>query len=270
MVKYKPRAGVGAKATVLTRMIYPRREVEDKKHKSTIVLIAEESRKINRKDQPCYTFTIQDEPDAFHYAIVRYVHVHEEGEEAQVFDKSFPGPPEVDHSLEKKLKWRKSRAKQILYGFLMDGTVPAEEKDANGNITMSLEDIYMLDIEFSYYDFDKFHDRLKRLRAKIVELDNRADDDLEAFKNYKKSHEPSLFSHKGYVQWQGSTAQEFLWEDLPAYLKDPNSKPKDLWLSRTEYRDEFPLDAFRDKIKQEIRTDKYIRTRQARSRGENV
>jgi hypothetical protein len=90
------------------------------------------------------------------------------------------------------------------------------------------------------------------LRAKIKELDFRADEDLEAFRTYKRNHKPSLFSHKGYVQWQGSTAQELLWDDLDAYQKDSNQKPKDLWMSRKEYCDEFPLDAFRDKIKQEF------------------
>ena len=119
-------------------------------------------------------------------------------------------------------------------------------------------------------DFDKFEGRLKRLRDKIAELDNRADDDLAAFNNYKKNHKPALFSHKGYTQWQGSMAQELLWDDLDAYLEDDTRKPKDLWMSRPQYRNEFPLGAFRDKIKQEIRTAKYLRTREARGRGEKV
>ena len=80
----------------------------------------------------------------------------------------------------------------------------------------------------------------------------------------------SLLSHKGYIQWQGSTAQELLWDDLDAYLKDPTKKPKDLWLSRDEYKYSFPLEAFRDKIKQEICTEKYLATRRARADGLNV
>jgi hypothetical protein len=135
---------------------------------------------------------------------------------------------------------------------------------------MPLEDIYLLDLEFGKYDFKMFKVRLNRLRAKTKELDSRADEDLEAFRRYKENHRPSLFSHKGYVQWQGSTAQELLWDDLDAYLKDPNKKPKDLWQSRKEFKDEFPLDAFRDKIKQEIRTEKYLKTRKARDDGKKV
>ena len=257
--KYKPRAGIGAKARILTRMIYPRRKVDDPKHESVVVLIAEETKTINGKDQPCFTFSIDGEVC---HAIQRYVHVFEEGEGANIFDKDLPGPPEEDLMLENKVKWRKSEAKRILYDFLMDGTAPMEGG--------SLEDIYSLHEEFAKYDFDKFEGRLNRLRDKIKEMDNRADDDLAAFENYKKNHPPALFSHKGYIQWQGSTAQELLWDDLDAYLKDPTKKPKDLWMSRPEYRDDFPLDAFRDKIKQEIRTEKYIRTIRARAHGEKV
>jgi hypothetical protein len=266
----KMRAGTGAKATVLTKMIYPRQS--DPNGKSTVVLIAEETKTINKKQQPCYTFRVEG-ADTICYAIQRYVHVFEEGDHNKLFDPNEPPPrqrrskkkkEQQQQSKEKKKnKWRKSKAKQILYEMLLDGTVPMEN-------TMPLEDIYLLDEEFDNFDFDKFKGRLDRLKKKIRELDSRADEDLEAFRIYKRNHKPSLFSHKGYIQWQGSTAQELLWDDLDAYLKDPNKKPKDLWMSRKEYHDEFPLDAFRDKIKQEIRTQKYIRTREARDRGEKT
>ena len=135
---------------------------------------------------------------------------------------------------------------------------------------MPLENIFILSDEFKKYSFEKFGARLKALREKVQDLNNRADNDFIAFQNYKAHNKPALFSHKGYIQWQGSTAQELLWDDLPEYMNNPERKPKDLWLSRPEYRDEFPLHAFRDKIKQEIRTEKYLRTREARANGENV
>jgi len=115
----------------------------------------------------------------------------------------------------------------------------------------------------------KIQNRLNRLRDKVLDLNKRADDDLEAFKNYKKNHKPSLFSQKGYIQWhwQGSTAQELLLDDLEDYIKNPDMKPFDLlWNSRDEYKNEFPLDAFADKIKQEIRTAKYLKTLRERSK----
>lgn len=194
----------------------------------------------------------------------------EEGNEKDIFDPTLPAPPKDAALMEEKVKWKRSNAKKLLYEFLLDGTVPTEAKDKDGNVSMSIEDIYSLHEEFAKYRFDMFGGRLKRLRDKITELDGRAEQDLDAFNNYKSNHKPSLFSHKGFIQWQGSTSQELLREDLPTYLENPDSKPKTLWLSRKEYRDEFPLDVFRDKIKQEIRTEKYLRTREARARGDNV
>jgi hypothetical protein len=267
--KYTPRAGEGAKAKVLTKMIYPRRYLQDPKHQSVVVLIAEEEMLVNRKQQKCYTFTIdggEEEDGAMCYAIQRYVHVFEEGDTAKLFNPSLPGPnDQIFQKTKKEAKWRKSKTKKLLYDFLMDGTVPMEEDGS-----MMIEDIYALEEEFAEFELDKFKAGLSRLRKKIKELESRADKDLEAFRNYKKNHKPALFSHKGYIQWQGSTAQELLWDDLDAYLKDPTQKPKKLWLSRDEYKYFFPLEAFRDKIKQEIRTEKYIQTRRARDNGQNV
>jgi hypothetical protein len=161
------------------------------------------------------------------------------------------------------VKWRKSEAKKIVYNALMDGVIPL--KDTSFKV-MSLEYVYSIDPEFALYDFKKFKDRVNRIRKKILELDKRAEDDLAAFKNYKDNHEPSILSHKGYVQWQGSSAQEFLWEDLDAYIKDPGMKPKDLWQTCPEHRKEFPLKTFADKIKQEIRTAKYLHTLKERGK----
>jgi hypothetical protein len=259
---YEPRAGEGAKAIILTKMIYPRRRAKNATAHSTVTLIAEKNININRKVQRCYTFYVEDVEIC--YAIKRYVHVFEEGDKSKIFDLTLPGPESKEQ--EKKIPtWRKSKAKRLLYQLLMDGTVPIEDDPS-----IPLEDIYCLDLEFGNYDFKKFKVRLNRLREKAKELDSRASEDLEAFRRYKANHKPSLFSHKGYIQWQGSTAQELLWDDLDAYLKDRTKKPKDLWQSRKEYRDEFPLDAFRDKIKQEIRTEKYLRTRKAREEGKKV
>ena len=255
MKRHKLRAGKGAKAKVLTKMIYPRRPVDDPKQESIVVLASEEEMEVNRRKQQCYTFQVNGGDSDVCYAIKRYVHVFEEGDEAKLFDTNLPGPDRQAQPTKKgkEEKWKKSKAKQRLFELLMDGTIPME-KDG----TMTYEDIYLLDEEFGKFQYEQFKGHVNRMRAKIKELDNRAADDLEAFRNFKRNHKPSLFSHKGYIQWQGSTAQELLWDDLDAYLNDPTKKPKDLWLSRKEYRDEFPLEAFRDKIKQEIRTEKYI------------
>ena len=40
------------------------------------------------------------------------------------------------------------------------------------------------------------------------------------------------------------------------------------WLTRSEFYDEFPLQVFRDKIRQEIRTSKYVYTMKVRGKTE--
>jgi len=260
MVKRKLRAGVGAKASILTKFIHPKQQNGDATHRSNVILISKEERKVNRKNQVCYTFCM-DGDDRVMYAVERYFKILEEGNKEGYFVPLNPAEEAAQKEAkvfkEPKTKWRKSKAKMILYEALLDSTVPLDDKRFEA---MSLEDIYSIDPELSLYDFAKFKDRLNRLRDKVMALDKRADEDLAAFQNYKKNHSPSLFSHKGYIQWQGSSAQEYLWEDLDAYMKDPNMKPSDLWKSRPEYMNEFPLQAFSDKIKQEIRTAKYLKT----------
>lgn len=146
-----------------------------------------------------------------------------------------------------------------MYDFLRDGTIPLVQTDIHGNETMSIDEILNLDEEFSLYDPDKFKLRLRSLRKKILELDDRAADDRKAFDVYNKNHHVSHFSHKGYIQWQGSDAQELLWDDIDDGKMETMTKTQ-LWESRTEYKDKFPLDAFRKKVEQEIRTSKYVRT----------
>jgi hypothetical protein len=45
---------------------------------------------------------------------------------------------------EPKIKWKKSRAKQLLYNAIKEGRVPLEAKDSNNKSTMPLKDIYNL------------------------------------------------------------------------------------------------------------------------------
>lgn len=267
MARKKLRPGVGANASILTRFIHPRLENPDRQHRSQVVLSGREDIVVNRKLQQCFLFSLDGVDGTFH-AVAKHFKILNEGPRDSFFDPA--DPEESGPFKEPKIKWRKSRAKKLLYNDLLDGVVPMEQQDANGNETMSIEDIYMIHEEFLLYDFDKFKNRLKALRKKILELNDRSAEDEQAFENYKANHQPSLFSHKGYAQYQGSTTQELLLDDLDAFMNDPTMKPKDLWMSRKEYMREFPLDAFRDKIYQEIRTAKYIRTLKARSEGQDV
>ena len=83
--------------------------------------------------------------------------------------------------------------------------------------------------------------------------------DIEAFDNYRRNHQPSLFSHHGYPEWQRTEAQRLLKIDLEAKKQDTISK-MDLWDMKPEFYEHFPLKVFRDKINQEIWTAKYLQT----------
>jgi hypothetical protein len=61
------------------------------------------------------------------------------------------------------------------------------------------------------------------------------------------------------IQWQGSDAQELLQQDMEKGVHKKMGK-KDLWGSRKEYYENFPLDIFRSKVYQETRTAKYVYT----------
>ena len=158
---------------------------------------------------------------------------------------------------EPKIKWKKSKARALLYQDIRDGSVPIDNPRAGGG--MALKEVYALRIEFQEYNYSKFSARLASLRKVIADADNRAEADQAAFENFKANHPVSLFSYKGYIQWQGSEAQESLLEDMEAGLHQSMGK-KALWEHRNEYYENFPLNAFRDFVYQEVRTSKYLHT----------
>jgi hypothetical protein len=160
---------------------------------------------------------------------------------------------------EPKIKWGNSQARELLYSDLREGRIPSDAKDANGQSTMQLREIYVMRSEYAEYAYQKFSSRLSTLRKILKKNNGRAEADQAAFDQYKSNHEISYFSHKGYIQWQGSDAQEFLLQDLEEGLHNVMRK-KELWLSRPEYHTTFPLAAFRDFVYQEIRTAKYLHT----------
>ena len=225
MVKKKLFAGVGAKCSILTKFLHPKQQNFAKDHRSDVVLIGEEKRIVNRKEQECYRCKRVGEHDTMH-AVKKHFKVLEEGEPGGIFDKAQAAERQAERrqkgstsEKENKIKWKKSEAKKLLYNLILEGVVPRTAKDENGRPRKpGVQEIFLMELEFSKYNYEKFPSRLAALRKKIQELDNRAREDLLAFENYKKNHKPSLFSHKGYIQWQGSTAQELLDDDIEAGL----------------------------------------------------
>jgi hypothetical protein len=163
MVKEKKLcAGVGAKCSVITKFVHPKKTGLEDGHRTTCILKEMRAFRVNRKEQQCYVF---EENNIQYHAVMRYFKVLEEGEEEGFF---FPAEAEARKIKEgnqgtfkePKVKWQKSKAKRILYDFLRDGTVTSVQAEP-------IEEILKLHEEFSLYDPDKFKSRLRFLRKRF-------------------------------------------------------------------------------------------------------
>lgn len=255
MAKTKLRPGKGAIGLVLIRFIVPQQPLDDKNDRCGVVLI---DRFLNDKKKLCYNFTYDGDDDggAPMHAPAHYVKILEEGDITEMFDAPTgpgPGAGEAPPS-EPKVKWKNSVARSILYKDLKKGIVPLV---ADGSLR--LKDIYAMHPEYAEYSYQKFSSRLSSIRKSVLEKNKRAESDKIALAAYVANHPVSLFTHRGFEEWQGSMAQTLLLEDLSNQLHLTLGK-KELYGLRPEYYEEFPYAVFRAKFKQEIKTGKYLHT----------
>jgi hypothetical protein len=215
--KVKLFPGIGAKCTVLTRFIHPRVVPDDQNHRTTVVLMEKEQKKVNQRQQECFVFRCLDGPSSNNicYCVKSHLTVTEEGDRVAFFYPEDVAAAEYRDEqanfVEPKITWRNSKAKQLLHDAIVDGRIPEED---NGDEIMGIEETYFLFPELSLYSYAKFPDRLARVRAEIKHNKNRAIDDLVAFELYMSNHEVSYLSRKGYIQWKGSNAQDLLLDDI--------------------------------------------------------
>jgi hypothetical protein len=240
----KLRAGVGARATILTKFIKPPQPVPFPDHRSDVVILG----KVENTYTLCHAVdnhfgNINAETLR---ATCRYVKVISEGDSSLLFGNDEPAIP-----------WGQSEAKKLLLQDIMKGDVPLLPKYEDGTMSMDPKDIYSMRPQYAEYHYAAFSDRLRGLRTTAANLMEAAQADQEAFDLYVRNHPISYHSHKGYIQWQGSESQRLLKEDIKNGVLDRYRK-KELWQSRPEYYDEIPLKEFRDKIAQELSTARYL------------
>lgn len=168
---------------------------------------------------------------------------------------------------EPKIKWKKSQARALLYNDVLEGRVPLDPVDYQGRSTMKLEEIFRMHTEYQLYDRKKFSRRLSSIRDVVRDLKNRKEIDEDAFNVYRRNHLPSLTSSKGYPEWQGSNAQTLVCQDLENEVNKGKTM-SEFWLSRPEYYENYPLAPFKHKVRQEIRTAKYIHTCETREQNQ--
>jgi hypothetical protein len=168
---------------------------------------------------------------------------------------------------EPKIKWKKSRAKQLLYNAIKEGRVPLEAKDSNNKSTMPLKDIYNLHpTELSKYHYSKLSSRISSLRKTIKECNGRAVFDQEAFDNFIARYPVSQFSHKGYIQWQGSDAQEKFNKLMEKGELPIGFDKEKVYSTYGVFFTNFTLPVFREKVYQELGTAKYLHTLEIRGK----
>ena len=90
----KLRAGVGASCSVLIRFLHPSLEVRAKilnftssQRLENLLLVREEQKLVNHKNQGCFIFRHDDFPNVELYATTRYAKVVKEGAEVGLFNK---------------------------------------------------------------------------------------------------------------------------------------------------------------------------------------
>jgi hypothetical protein len=173
---------------------------------------------------------------------------------------------------EPEIGWAKSRATKLLYMDVKTGIVPSDAI-VDRKRTTDNNHVFIMHEEYASWSYKKFSSRLAGIRRIIKSKNGRAEDDQKAFDKFFENNEVSTMSHKGYIQWQGSEAQWLLKKNIADGVLEEYTKEKykhhrlAFWLTRPAYYDEFPLNAFRDKINQETRTAKYLHTLKVRGKA---
>jgi len=151
-------------------------------------------------------------------------------------------------------RWENSAAYRLLEHDIRHGVV-----DISLPNDLDVEMVYLMRPEYAAFDHKKFPARLAALRKNAGKSSSRAHEDENRFKAFVSKHTASVFSYKGYGQWQGSDAQKLLRIDIREN-KHHMMRKRDLYGSRAEYYDNFPLKAFRDFVNQEVKTGKWKHT----------
>mmetsp|Transcript_33806 Transcript_33806/g.34284 ORF Transcript_33806/g.34284 Transcript_33806/m.34284 type:complete len:165 (-) Transcript_33806:17-511(-) len=107
------------------------------------------------------------------------------------------------------ISWARSRARKLLYTNVKQEKIPLDAK-VNGKRTTDINDVYLMHEEYFMWDYEKFSGRLAGGQKIIKRKNTRADEDRAMFDKFVETNPVSYFSHKGYIQWQGSESERLL------------------------------------------------------------
>lgn len=158
--------------------------------------------------------------------------------------------------MDKKKDWRTSQAKSFLYNGLRDGSIPLTGDEMSAAVVY--REFCQNKEEFEAFPYDKhFAARLGRLRKLVSTENSKLERDAKAFYHDREIYPAPTHDAFGTLFWPTSEARKMLSEDIDCG-KHKAMKPKELWSSRAEYYNNFPLDIFTKHIHQEIKSRKYL------------
>lgn len=146
-------------------------------------------------------------------------------------------------------EWKNSRARDYLYGLIVDRKIPGRDDITPRAV---FDNYCKMRPEFKHFqDYKqiKFADKLRYLRNKISEKEDRSKVDADAFAHDRLIFPAHTQDTKGRPIWAGSKAEELLRKDIQDG-KNKEMKPRFLYELREEYNENYDLDFFRNKIYQ--------------------
>jgi hypothetical protein len=153
---------------------------------------------------------------------------------------------------DKPPEWKKSKARDYLYGLLVRGELP----DRKTITPRGVFDVYCKDRpefkHFQDYTSLKFPGKLKYLRDMTEARSDRSKADAVSLAHDRLIFPAPLKDTMGRPMWAGSRAQKLLIEDIKNGVHE-TMKPKGLYESREEYNENYDQDFFREKIYQEVK-----------------
>lgn len=147
--------------------------------------------------------------------------------------------------------WKNSNAKKLLYDDLMSGKIPLTSSE------MPPAEVYLQREEFSEFEYGRFRDRLRDLRRQIAQQNACAASESASLAHDRQIHPKKPFNYRGEPRWEGSDAERLLRLDMDQG-KHKKAKPLELYTSRKEYFESYPLRVFRGHIDQEERRRKFV------------
>ena len=151
--------------------------------------------------------------------------------------------------------WRKSEAKKILLQLIERGDIPSDGSMAPKVVWNAF---CLPRHEFVEFTYMRFPSRLQSLWKSHNDRVLHTTGDSAALVHDRLLFPAATHNHRGEPRWEGSEAQRLLKLDVDEQNHETMT-PIQLYRSRPEYYENYPLLVFQKHIYQEVRLRKFVR-----------